>query len=277
MEFLVECEKSGLSYRTLGVYRSAISLYHEPLAGTPIGNNVPMNRLMKGFYKRNPQRPKYTLTWEVEPVLRYLKEMPHWDSLSIKLLTLKVVLLLALVTTKRVSSLVHMNLESLVVSNNLLKFVPSSLLKQSRPNYCLQNIEIEAFEDSSLCPVEAVGKYLSRTKVLRGSEKQLFISFQRPHAKVTSSTISRWMVEMLGIAGVDTARFKAHSTRGASTSASRRLGVSMKDIQDTAGWKSNSTFSKYYHKPTSNTVVARTLLKSATKSQVDSKPKEDEV
>ena len=60
---------------------------------------------MKGFFNRNPPKPRYTLTWEVEPVLRYLASLPPWECLTLKLVTLKMVLLLALATAGRVSSL----------------------------------------------------------------------------------------------------------------------------------------------------------------------------
>jgi hypothetical protein len=102
--------------------------------------------------------------------------MPPWQSLSQKLLTIKVVMILALVTAGRVSSLVHIDIEHLSVSQSVLRFAPSQLLKQSRPYFPLKCIEIEAFEDSRLCPVKAVSVYLTKTKQLRGSEKQLLIS-----------------------------------------------------------------------------------------------------
>ncbi len=274
LEFLVFCEQKGLSYRTLGVYRSAIALYHEPVDDISLGKSLHISRLMKGFFNRNPPKPRYSCTWEVEPVLKFLKQMPSWKALSLKMLTLKVVLLLALVSAKRVSSLVHVDLKTLVVSNNFIKFIPSSLLKQSRPNYTLKSVVIEAFEDKQLCPVQAISTYLKKTKGIRGSETQLLISHLKPHNKVTSSTVSRWIIQMMKIAGVNTEMFKAHSTRGAATSASHKLGVSMRDIQETAGWKSDSTFSRFYHKPTADSVVARTLLGAASKSHSDSKPKE---
>jgi hypothetical protein len=69
--FLVECENRGLAYRSLGVYRSAISLYHRPINGKPVGEMLEVIRLMKGFFNRNPPRPKYTLTWDVEPVILF--------------------------------------------------------------------------------------------------------------------------------------------------------------------------------------------------------------
>ena len=82
----------GLAYRSLGVYRSAISHYHTQVDGRPVDENLEVIRLMKGFFNRNPPRPKYTLTWEVEPVIMFLRDMPPWQNLSLKLLTIKVVL-----------------------------------------------------------------------------------------------------------------------------------------------------------------------------------------
>ena len=210
-------------------------------------------------------------------MLDYLKSLPQWDSLSLKMLTLKIVLLLALVTLGRVSSLLHIDIQNLVVTSSCLKFVPSKLHKQSRPGYGLKCVVIEAFKDKRLCPVSAILSYLSRTKSLRGSETQLLISHIKPHRKVVSSTISRWMIEMLDLAGVDTNKFKAHSTRGAASSASFKLGVSMKDILEAAGWCSDSTFSRFYHRPSASSMIAKAILNVASKSPIDSKPKEDAV
>ena len=75
VEFLVACEKDkGLSYRSLGVYRSAISLYHQPIGVMPVGQSADVCQLMKGFFNRNPPRPKYALTWEVDQVLLYISK-----------------------------------------------------------------------------------------------------------------------------------------------------------------------------------------------------------
>ena len=111
--------------------------------------------------------------------------------------------------------------------------------------------------------------YLAKTKLLRGSEKQLLISHVKPHKKVVSSTVSRWLLLGLNMAGVDTDQFKAHSVRGAATSASKNIGVAMRDILATAGWSSDSTFSKFYHRPSANSKLAKALLSRASKSQID--------
>ena len=233
-EFLVTCEKKGLSYRTLGVYRSAISRYHDPVGGIPVGRCEAVVQLMKGFFNRNPPKPKYMVTWDVESVLVLLSQLGSWSSLSVRMLTLKMVLLLALVTAGRVSSLVHLNINHLVVTPHSLKFVPCQLLKQSRLGHTMRVVEIKAFEDKSICPVQAVSCYRDHTAAVRGTETQLLLSYLKPDGKVVSSTVSRWIVALLQSAGVDTQKFKAHSTRGAATSASFRLGVSMKDIVESA-------------------------------------------
>ena len=46
----------------------------------------------------------------------------------------------------------------------------------------------------------------------------MFISHIRPHKGVTRATISTWVKEILKKTGVDTSKFKSHSTRVASTS-----------------------------------------------------------
>ncbi len=55
----------------------------------------------------------------------------------------------------------------------------------------------------------------------------------------------------MGRAGVDTTVFRAHSVRGASTSAARDRGMPMQDILATADWsrERESTFRKFYYRP----------------------------
>ena len=50
-------------------------------------------------------------------------------------------------------------------------------------------------------------------------------------------------------AGIDVNKFKPHSTRAASTSQAAKRGVPLDIIMKSAGWKSETTFTKFYHKP----------------------------
>ena len=84
---------------------------------------------------------------------------------------------------------------------------------------------------------------------MRGSEGYLFIRYHRPFKRVSRDTISRWVKLVLTDCGIDTSRFKPHSTRAASTSAASNASVSLEDILHTTGWSSESTFAKFYNKP----------------------------
>ena len=58
------------------------------------------------------------------------------------------------------------------------------------------------------------------------------------------------MEDQLSEAGVDNSRFKAHSVRGAVTSAALNKGVTLGDILQVADWSSDSTFRRFYYRPT---------------------------
>ena len=55
----------------------------------------------------------------------------------------------------------------------------------------------------------------------------------------------------MGAAGIDVSIFKAHSTRGAAMSKAARF-VDSRIILKTAGSRSESTFARFYNKPTAS-------------------------
>ena len=67
-----------------------------------------------------------------------------------------------------------------------------------------------------------------------------------PHREVTSSTIARWIKEVLSLTRIDVKRFKAHSTRSASTSKASVLGLTISDILKGGSWSKESTWEKVY-------------------------------
>lgn len=101
----------------------------------------------------------------------------------------------------------------------------------------------------SICPVTTLQEYEKKTSHMRcqaGDSKPLLISYCKPHKPVSPATIARWVKSMLAAAGIDITQFKAHSTRAASTSAARKLGVSTADILRSANWSRESTFERFY-------------------------------
>jgi len=62
----------------------------------------------------------------------------------------------------------------------------------------------------------------------------LFLFYVQPHKPVRAQRMAHWIKDFLKEAGVDTEVFKAHSVRGASTSAALKKGVHLSDILNTA-------------------------------------------
>ena len=94
------------------------------------------------------------------------------------------------------------------------------------------------FADTLLCPVACLSTYLDRTKKWRKDEtdimqQTLFLSFKKPHKPVTSTTLSRWLKEVIRQSGIKDI-FGGHSVRSASTSTAKKAGLSIDIILDTA-------------------------------------------
>ena len=119
-------------------------------------------------------------------------------------------------------------------------------------------------EDLNLCPCACLEEYERRTSALRtllpDQPNLLFLSLFKPFKPVSSTTIARWIKEILSLSGIDTAIFKAHSTRGASSTAAAHRGVSISDILQLGDWSQENTFQKFYYRPQFNTTVGRAIL-----------------
>ncbi len=116
-----------------------------------------------------------------------------------------------------------------------------------------------------LCPVECIGTYKEMTKNLRNMESstRLIITHRKPHKPVATATVARWIKDILNASGIDTDIFKAHSSRGAATSAAKLAGVSGDDILATANWSTDSTFNKFYFRSKFSARFAKGALGSA--------------
>ena len=211
--FLMALHNKGLSYSTIGTARSALSNVIVSGECENFGTHSLVSRFMKSVFLQNKPLPKYDCTWDVAVVLKYLETLyPHSD-ITLNNLTLKLVMIILLVSDQR-GQTVHL-------------------------------IDLS----SKICPLRTLRDNLSRTNLLRGGVSQLFISFQKPYKPVTRQTISRWVNTVMTDAGLDTTRFRPHSTRAASTSKAHKKATPIDVIMSTAGWAKASTFQKFYNKP----------------------------
>ena len=87
---------------------------------------------------------------------------------------------------------------------------------------------------------------------------------------MTTSLVALWLKAVLTAAEIDTALFSVHSTTGASSCASAKVGITTNDILKAADWSSESVFQKFYYKPSDNLSYGRAVLSnSATNNTID--------
>ena len=172
-------------------------------------------------------------------------------------------MLLALLSGQRGQSIHSLQVEDIKLHDNRCVTVYSSLLKQTKVGRHVKPLELASFENKRLCIVLHLKENLCRTKDLRVG-KELFISFVKPHRHVSRDTISRWIKEVLNMAGIDTTKLSARSTRSASTSAAFDRNVPLDNILQAAGWSSKKTFSKFYCRPVlaTHTKTVKSLVQS---------------
>ena len=152
LEFLNSLFESGLSYSAINSARSALSAYGINFNHVPVESNAIIIRFMKGVYNLRPSEPKYCKTWDVSNVLGYLRKLSPIKFISLKDLTLKLVMLKAIITASRVQSLHLLTINSLEKNFHSYTIFFDGLLKQNRPSWSQNCIELFAYPpDERLC------------------------------------------------------------------------------------------------------------------------------
>ena len=248
LEFLHDLfESRNLGYSALNTARSALSSFIE-IDGQPVGKHKLVQRFMRSAFLKKPSLPKTNVTWDVDIVLAYLRTLAPVKRLSLKELTLKLTMLLLLLSGSRGQTIMALNVRNMTLSYSKAKFVLGDLLKTSRPGHHLGELTFKAYApDRRLCVITVLKEYLRRTLDLRGTTLQLLLTFKAPHKAASRDTVRRWTRGVLRNAGIDMTNFTPHSTRAAATSCAAQK-LSLDTILKTACWSNESTFQRYYHK-----------------------------
>ena len=257
INFLSHSFQERREYATLNTYRSAISAYHPRIEGWKVGQHPQIMEFMRGVFNRRPPIPKYTDTWNVDIVLQYIRQLGNSQDLSDKLLTLKTTMLLGLTNAGRAQEIQSLNPNLMQDYGNRLVFPIARLTKVKRPAKPTVSFELLQFDgDELLDVVQCVRIYLERTRNWRTTisrQEQLLLAIVRPHNPVAVSTVSRWLKELMGLAGIDTDKYKGHSVRSAATSKNMTLGLNISQILERANWSKANTFYRFYYRDIVNT------------------------
>ncbi len=107
LSFLQQGLERRLSPSSLKVYVAAISTHHDPVEGKSVGKHNLVVRFLRGARRLNPPRPPSLPSWDLALVLRALITAPFepLQSVELKFLSMKTLLLTALASIKRVGDL----------------------------------------------------------------------------------------------------------------------------------------------------------------------------
>ncbi len=129
LEFLQERLTAAAAATTLRVYVAALAARRE-LGEIPLGRHRMVSAFMRGVRRLRPVRPTAVPSWDLSVILEGLVTAPFepLESASERILTLKVTLLLALTSLKRVG-----DLQAFSVSETCMEFAPGLVKVTLRP------------------------------------------------------------------------------------------------------------------------------------------------
>ena len=250
VNFLGTLFEQGLSYSAINTAKAAVLTYVNSFVGDNNWDRAEiLKRFMRGVFLQRPSLPKYSFTWDVDRVLRYLKQQSPPQALTLLSLSRKLVTLILLISGQRGQALHLLDHRNVQVEEDKIILRFGDLQKQSRPGFHVGELILPAYPmEQGLCVRNTYLAYIKRTKPLRRCTA-LFITTQRPHGRATRDTLSRWVKQVLQCSGVDLSVFSPHSIRGAATSAAAANKVPLATILKTAGWSQENTFRAFYHRP----------------------------
>ena len=169
--------------------------------------------------------------------------------------------MLALTTAASAHELAGLDLDFCLAKEEAWEFTIPENVKNSRPSHPPRKLYIPAFpQDTRICVVRVLNAYTQRTASIRKARK-LLVSYISPYDSVSSQTVSRWVTQIIHMAGVPS-RFSGHSTRSASSSTAAAAGLSLDLIVEAGDWSSARVFEKHYHRRPDRTAFVQAVLDS---------------
>ena len=172
VNFLAKLIRDKASLSAVCTARSALSCYLCKYDGVSFGSTELVRRLIKGAFEENPTLPRQKETWDVNTVLDMLNTWVPLDKLTLKELTLKLVVLIALLTGQRYRTIHALDITCMSLKDDKCTFFfVNTVLKHTRRGTHLAPIELHAFPNNgNLCVITTLKEYLRKTSSLR--EKQ---------------------------------------------------------------------------------------------------------
>lgn len=119
-----------------------------------------MTRFLKGVFELRPALPRYKGIWDVMLVLNMLESWKLGSTLTSKDLTLKVTLLLAILSGQRLQTLKAFSVKSMTLTDTKCVFQIDTPLKTTRPGKHTSALEFCEYTPScDLCIVKNISSF----------------------------------------------------------------------------------------------------------------------
>lgn len=266
--FLQDGLEKGLSTSTLKRQLAAISGIVGAGSGSSMACHPHVRRFFRGVALLNPPTVHRFPSWDLNKVLVALTGKPFEPlaTVPLRILSFKVLFLVAITSARRVSELgalsIHPKLclfhKDKVVLRPDPSFIPkvNSLFHRAQelvlPSFCPRPEHPREKAWHSLDVRRALRFYTERSRSFRKTEA-LFVNFGggRQGQKASAGTLARWLRSCIEMAyqakGEEPPEgITAHSLRSAATSAAFDGCSSMAEICRAATWSSVHTFARHY-------------------------------
>ena len=194
-----------------------------------------------------PPKPKLSFVWDVDILFRYFEQQGDNNSLSDKLLTQKLLILLLLLGAHRVSTVKLFSVSNMALNDLSVTFMPTEVLKHSRKGKPLDKFEYRSYTEKKLCIISCLREYLTRRNKHVGlNTDQLIITLKKPCKGALINTRRRWVKDIFILNNI--VDFSPHSCRATSTSKAKNMEVNIDQILKRGCWKNWKNFFIYYDK-----------------------------
>ncbi|KAM9997129.1 hypothetical protein ACTFIZ_007913 [Dictyostelium cf. discoideum] len=200
-----------------------------PLAFSTINNHRSMNqndivndpfitRIMTGIHKLRPCLQSIKI-WDANKVFKYFSTIKVLPKFTYTTLLNKTLVLCKMFGLARSSDLVKWSFKGLNITTDSIRG-PVINAKEQRKDGVLSILELTSLDDtySQVCPVRHLTTYLKSTKEIRKKHQSDSVFINNDGTPLHGNQINEVVLSTLSKSGIDTTKFKSHSTRSAMAS-----------------------------------------------------------
>ncbi|KAM9985734.1 hypothetical protein ACTFIZ_008620 [Dictyostelium cf. discoideum] len=241
--------KPPLAFSTINNHRSMLNQLLLLRNQTDIVNDPFISRIMTGIHKLRPSSAKYKEIWDANKVFKYLSTIKVLPKFTYTALLNKTLVLCKMFGLARSSDLVKWSFKGLNITTDSIRG-PVINAKEQRKDGVLSILELTSLDDtySQVCPVRHLTTYLKSTNERRKKHQSDSVFINNDGTPLQVNQINEVVLSTLSKSGIDTTKFKSHSTRSAMASLLLSNNVPFHVVKKMGRWKSNDTVDTFYDK-----------------------------